>query len=146
MNGIESGRHGVTLRGCLCAAVAAAGIALGGVSQASANTREGTTVCRFALRIPTKPAAHATYWVAYGPVAGRFSVKRMTAAGTRSFALNLRLPIGARSTFVYLKGNGVIHTRFGPAPGNPVRTLGQQGPTRVHGGMRASFRYHAPQG
>lgn len=82
----------------------------------------------FHLQAPAAFSSGATFWVAYGPVGGKFGIVRLHHAASGQFVASARFPAGSRATFYYIQGQGVIHTRAGAAPGNPISTLGHQGP------------------
>lgn len=85
----------------------------------------------FRLQPPAGTSATATFWVSYGPVAGSFGLIRMHRNSQGVFVASARFPSGTRATFYYIEGRGVTSTPAGLAPGNPVRTLGREGPLSV---------------
>jgi hypothetical protein len=82
----------------------------------------------FRLQVGGHPASGATFWVAYGPLAGRFGLVRLHRSDGGVYTATRRLPATGRAVFAYLAGNGVVRTRVGLAPGNPVVTIERFGP------------------
>jgi hypothetical protein len=82
-----------------------------------------TILKTFRLQVTGRPPAGTTFWVAYGPLAGRFGIIQLRPAGRALYVATRRLPAHGRTTFVYIAGHGTIRARFGPAPGNPVATI-----------------------
>lgn len=72
-----------------------------------------------------------TFWVAYGPLGGKFGLIRLRSAGNGRFVGAGRFPSGARAYFSYIEGHGTMRTREGIVPGNPVHTIGHAGPLIV---------------
>jgi hypothetical protein len=85
----------------------------------------------FHVQVPGAVPPGTTLWVAYGPVAGKFGIIRLHRDPSGQFVASGRFPAGTRATFYYIRGHGTIPTRAGAMPGNPVRTLGHQGPLVV---------------
>lgn len=104
-----------------------------GLAQPSgaAHPHRGTVQTTFRLRVQGHVGPRTTFWVAYGPLADRWGIVQLHAAGHGIFLSQRRLPLNGRSVFAYLEGNGAIATRIGPAPGNPVVTIRRLGPFRV---------------
>lgn len=100
----------------------------------------------FRLQPDSLASQHATYWLAYGPVAGKFGLVQMHPNSAGIFVASTRLPLGARGTFYYIQGQGAIHTRAGLAPGNPVHTIGHVGPLRVSRQPVPMFHVASPAG
>ena len=82
----------------------------------------------FRLRVLGQVSQRMTFWVAYGPLAGRFSVVRLHRVQSGVYEAHRRLPDQGRTIFAYLAGTGVMSTQAGPAPGNPVVTIRRIGP------------------
>lgn len=81
----------------------------------------------FRLSVDGPVSPDDTFWVAYGPLAGTWGIVRLHAAGTNLFEVQVALPRG-RTVFSFIEGRGVLHTRLGAVPGNPVTTIRQVGP------------------
>jgi hypothetical protein len=94
-----------------------------------------TVAYTFRLQVSGTPDARATFWVAYGPLQGRFGVIRLrsTASG-QVYTATRRLPLHARAYFAYLAGQGTLHTKAGIVPGNPVTVIQRVGPFTVQPG------------
>jgi hypothetical protein len=82
----------------------------------------------FRLHVSGKPASDTTFWVAYGPLAGRFGLVQLHPSGAGVYSATQTLPTQGRTTFAYLAGRGAIQSRFGPAPGDPVTIIQRIGP------------------
>ena len=87
-----------------------------------------TVVTTFRLHVIGRPPAHATFWVAFGPLADRWGLIQLHAAGGGTYTAAQSLPEVGRTIFAYLAGQGVLATQMGPAPGNPVVTIRRIGP------------------
>ncbi|GAC1331995.1 MAG: hypothetical protein NVS2B16_28230 [Chloroflexota bacterium] len=111
-----------------------------------ARAQASTVPVTFRLRAADAPSTDTTFWVAYGPVGGRFGIARLHAAGNHMYTARVLMPINARSIFAYLAGHGSITTRFGPAPGDPVQTVKQVGPVAVVRLRSVTTEWHAPIG
>jgi hypothetical protein len=82
-----------------------------------------TILKTFRLQVSGDPAAGTTFWVAYGPLAGRFGIFQLHAAGHLLYTATRRLSTTGHTTFAYVAGQGTVKARFGLAPGNPVVTI-----------------------
>ena len=100
----------------------------------------------FTLAVSGTPAAHETFWVSYGPLAGHFGIVRMHRTLPHTYTVTVRLPLHGRTTFYYLAGQGSLHTRAGLVPGNPVVTVKQVGPTSVARATAMRATWVAPIG
>jgi hypothetical protein len=87
-----------------------------------------TVVTTFRLHVIGRPAAHATFWVAFGPLADRWGLIQLHAAGGGTYTATQSLPAVGRTIFAYLAGQGVLTTQMGRAHGNPVVTIRRIGP------------------
>lgn len=105
-----------------------------------------TVPCVFRLHVNGNPGTSATFWVAYGPLHGRFGIIRLTRVGAHTFTARRNLPAGARTSFAYVEGQGTVHTRAGAAPGNPVITINTLGPLRLGARPLPLQRWAAPVG
>jgi hypothetical protein len=95
------------------------------------SQRTGTITATFRLLVVGHLGTHMTLWVAFGPAAGRFGLLRLRPARPNLYTATDRFPVPSKVVIVYLAGQGVIQTRFGPAPGNPVVTIERLGPLYV---------------
>ncbi|MGH2443281.1 MAG: hypothetical protein ACRDFX_08975 [Chloroflexota bacterium] len=100
------------------------------ISQAHASgqprgshRRAASVACDFRLNVKGTPSAPATFWVAYGPLDGKFGIIRLHAVGNGQYRATKRLPRNGKSQFVYVEGQGVVHTRAGAVPGGNVITI-----------------------
>lgn len=103
--------------------VAVAVVPVGAAQAASAPAR--TVTFRLHVAAPADP--HTTFWVSYGPLAGKFGLIRLHPTGNGYFAGSRALPAG-RTLFCYIAGTGTVKTPQGPAPGSPMVTIGHVGP------------------
>lgn len=101
---------------------------------------------RFELQVQGIPARGATYWVAYGPIGGKFGVLRLRRMGTRMYGATHAFPAGSRGEFVYLEGTGQVRTPAGPAPGGMVVTIRRTALSSLHTGLVCSVSWSAPVG
>jgi hypothetical protein len=93
------------------------------------DTQAGSRTASVTFRLNvTGQDPSLTYWVAYGPLSDHFGLVRLHSMGSNRYGASDRLPTQGRTIFAYLAGHGVMHTRFGPAPGNPVVTIKRIGP------------------
>lgn len=100
----------------------------------------------FRLQVSGRPTSHATFWVAYGPTAGKFGIVRLKASSNSTWLASQRLVTGARLNLVYLMGQGSVQTRFGVAPGNPVVTIRRVPSFTVGTPSPAVVQWQAPIG
>lgn len=98
---------------------------------AGSPARPGVALTTFRLRVVGDPARDTTFWVAYGPLAGRFGIVRLRERSFGVYAATARLSTTGRTDITFVAGHGVIHTRAGPAPGNPVVTIRTLGPISI---------------
>jgi hypothetical protein len=112
--------------------------------RGAGSTRLFTTV--FRLHVAGQADPRTTYWVAYGPLAGTWGIVRLHAAGHGLEIGSRALPAKGTTTFDYVAGQGVVHTKLGPAPGNPVYTIAQIGPTSPMAITRHTVEWQAPVG
>lgn len=71
----------------------------------------------FTLIVTGEPAPNLSYWVAHGPIDGRFGVIQLHPVGTNSFSASVTLPALAKTVFTYLASTGrqVLHGQKQPA-------------------------------
>ena len=100
----------------------------------------------FRLQVDGEVGAKATFWVAYGPLAGHFGLIRLHPVGANLYSATVRLPGSGRTQFAYLRGNGVVRTPQGQAPGDPVTTIRLIGPVSVPRVALPTVQWQAPVG
>jgi hypothetical protein len=100
----------------------------------------------FSLSVAGVPDSGTTFWVSYGPLAGKFAVVQLHPQGPRTYGVTLQLPVNARGTFYYLAGHGAMKTKIGQVPGNPVATIKRVGPVTVARGVMLTASWHPPIG
>jgi hypothetical protein len=86
-----------------------------------------------------------TFWVAYGPLQDKWGIIQLHAAGLNLYGARAKLPRG-HTVFSFIQGSGVLHTRLGLVPGNPVTTIRQIGPTSASGGDFPLVVWREPMG
>jgi hypothetical protein len=97
--------------------------------RAASRARIGSVA--FRLDVPGTVATNATFWVAYGPIAGRFGIVQLRPVGGGEYVGRAALPANSRGTFTYLTGTGRMHTRMGWVPrqtGIVIKTVGPTTP------------------
>jgi hypothetical protein len=77
--------------------------------------RMGTTT--FHLTVAGNPAKGTTFWVSYGPLAGRFGVIKLQPQGNDVFSARAVLPVNRAGTFTYLEAQGTRYVHGLPQPG-----------------------------
>lgn len=120
--GYVGGEGAMVLRVTLVSATLLAGSLSVAQAATSGSTARMATV-NFHLRVTSAPPQQMTFWVAYGPPEPTFGVVRLHRVGKGEYAGSRALPVGARASFTYLAGWGVINTKGGPMPGDPVVTI-----------------------
>jgi hypothetical protein len=120
-----------------------------GTASATANAMTkplGTKMLvTFRLHVSGDIPQAMTFWLAYGPLGGRFGIVRLHRSRVGLYAASVRLPVG-RSSFAFVAGYGVIHVRFGPAPGNPVITIRRIDRCTALQAARIGVYWHVPEG
>jgi hypothetical protein len=87
-----------------------------GVRQQPLHTvRMGTTT--FHLAVAGNPAKGSTFWLSYGPLAGRFGVIKLHPDGNHQYSARATLPLDAAGTFTYLQAQGTQMVHGLPQPG-----------------------------
>ena len=105
--------------------------------------RSAGSVFRLSVDGPVSPSD--TFWVAYGPLAGTWGIIRLHATESNLFEAHVTLPRG-RTVFSFIEGRGVMHTRLGSVPGNPVTTIRQIGPASAAQPALPLVVWHEPIG
>lgn len=105
--------------------------ALGAGNRHRPASRSATATEVFRLRVVGPVEARATFWVAYGPLAGRFGIVQLRKEADGLYVANASLPAAGRTVLTYLEGTGAVQTPMGNAPGNPVTTIKTVGPLAV---------------
>jgi hypothetical protein len=100
----------------------------------------------FKLQVAGQVDSGTTFWVAYGPLAGKFGIVQLRQRSAGVYAASRSLPTTGRSIFTYLVGTGVVRTKSGLEPGNPVRTVKTVGPVSVWPHGVPAARWQAPAG
>jgi hypothetical protein len=111
----------------------------------AAAVHPDSAVSVFRLSVDGPLAPTDTFWVAYGPLAGKWGIIQLHAAGSKLYVARAILPHG-RTIFSFIQGRGVMHTRLGAVPGNPVTTIRQIGPTSAAGNAFPLVVWHEPMG
>lgn len=107
-------------------------ISLANTQAAPVPVRQAPMVmATFRLHVVGQPAAHMTFWVAYGPLGDRWGLVRLHARDPATYTATRSLPATGRTIFAYLAGSGAHASRAGPVPGDPVVTIRLIGPTSV---------------
>jgi hypothetical protein len=91
-------------------------------------SKQRTVLTTFNLHVMGKPAAHTTFWVAYGPLADHWGVIQLRASGHGLFTAQRFLPAVGRTIYVYLAGHDFVTTPLGSAPGIPIIAIRWVGP------------------
>jgi hypothetical protein len=84
----------------------------------SHSPRLSTTT--FGLTVTGTPAKGTTFWVAHGPLAGRFGVIRLQPRGNHTYSARVTLPVYGVTTFTYLAAQGTQMVHGMPEPGGTV--------------------------
>jgi hypothetical protein len=106
----------------------------------------GTVATTFEVRVSGHLAPMTTFWVAYGPLNGHFGIIRLYPAADGSFRATRSLPAQGKTVFSYLVGRGVVHSRLGEVPGNPVVTIRSIGPVEASQLRPRVVRWVTPAG
>ena len=134
----------MNVRILLASALLAAGVSASPVLAAQSHARPALAMTTFQLQVVGAPDPSTTYWIAYGPLDGKFGIVQLQQRRGGVFSANLRLPTSGKSVFTYIAGHGVVHTRLGLEPGSPVLTVRQFGPTSVWPRGIPAARWQAP--
>lgn len=111
----------------------------------SVHARQVATPVTFQLHVTGAHDPHMTFWVAYGPLDGRFGLIRLRSAGSDHYVASRVLPPG-RTVFSYIAGTGTAQTRLGPAPGAPAVTIARVGPATALRASRGIMLWRGPLG
>lgn len=134
----------------LLALIGALVLSAASLSSASAAPRAGAPtssfITIFRLHVIGQADPRTTYWVSYGPLAGKWGIVRLHTARHGLQIGSRALPAKGTTTFAYIAGQGVVHTKLGPAPGNPVVTIKLIGPTSPMAVTRQTVQWQAPVG
>lgn len=109
-------------------------------SAATTNSRVTFRLCVDGVVSPTM-----TFWIAYGPLGGRFAIVRLRGSRVGPYSISVRLPPG-RTSFAYIAGQGVIRDRSGPAPGAPVITIRRIDHSTAQQATQRAVSWHVPVG
>lgn len=124
------------------------------LTSASAAARHAPSAARldvvartFSLHVIGSPDRRATFWVAYGPLQGRFGVVRLRRTRVPTiYAATVSLPARGRAIFAYLAGEGTVQSPAGDMPGDPVVTLARTGPLSLTRGDAPPVNWRVPIG
>lgn len=102
----------------------------------------------FHLRVAVKAAPGTTFWVAYGPLDGKWGLIRLHRSGKSVYSGSRVLPTSGRTVFSFIAGRGTMRSRMGVVPGNPVTTIRSIGPITIwpHGVPTVLWRVSAAKG
>ncbi len=100
----------------------------------------------FSIQVAGDIGPGTTFWLAHGPINGRFGIVRMHRVGRNTYAVQQIFPKGHRATFTYVMGHGAIETPGGPAPGDPVVIIDTVGPLHLNGETLPTIQWQAPIG
>ncbi|HLJ69604.1 MAG TPA: hypothetical protein VKX16_19785 [Chloroflexota bacterium] len=114
-----------------------------GRSQSAAGVLTAVTL---RLHVSGTVPAAMTFWIAFGPLDGRFHVVQLHRSTPGVYRVTRSLPAYGRTIFAYVAGHGVLSTRAGPAPGNPVITIAVIGPASPRVASAHHVTWHVPIG
>lgn len=103
------------------------------------------SVSVFRLKVDGPVAPSDTFWVAFGPLRGLWGIIQLHTTGSKLYVASASLPRG-RTLFSFIQGRGIMHSRLGAVPGNPIMTIRQIGPTLASGGAFPLIVWHEPIG
>jgi hypothetical protein len=95
------------------------------VHQPSSGTPRIAT-STFSVTVTGTPAKGTTFWVAHGPLAGRFGVIRLLPRGNHTYSARVSLPVTGVTSFTYLAAHGTRMVHGMPEPGGAevvIRTM-----------------------
>jgi hypothetical protein len=122
---------------------------LAAVLPTEAGTADAATsgyrLVTFQLHVNGPHDPRMTFWVAYGPLGGRFGLIQLHSAGTDHYIARRALPSG-QTVFSYVAGTGTVQTRQGRAPGYPSVTIARVGPTTAARAAQSPMVWQAPLG
>lgn len=99
----------------------------------------------FRLQVAGDVPRNMTFWMAYGPLAGRFGIVQLHRFDTHLYRTTVRLPLG-RSSFAYIAGYGVQSMPYGLVPGDPVITIRYMERSTARRAARSTVSWHVPLG
>lgn len=108
------------------------------------SSRTQLTRCTFRLQVQGRAKPGMTFWVAYGPLAGKFGLVRLQSSRLGMYTASRTFPAGGRTVLAYLSSRGTIHTPIGLAPSTPFVTIRRIGPIRILAGSIPLVRWRAP--
>ena len=77
----------------------------------------------FRISVSGSPAKDTTFWVAHGPLNGRFGVIRLHRESGHSYAARITLPSNETTSFTYLTAQGVQWVHGLPQPAGTVTVI-----------------------
>jgi hypothetical protein len=110
---------------CLTWTVSAQAEAIPRPDRSSTTLRAEPT---FRLKVAGDPGRHATFWVSYGPLNGRFGIFQLLPMGDGRYEAHPKIRLRGRTDLYYLMGHGSIATPLGREPGGTVITIRHVGP------------------
>lgn len=127
--------------------IAAALLAASVLTPAAARADFPASAVRvtFRLHVAGRSDADSTYWVAYGPLGGRFGILRLMPRGNGLYSVTAALPSG-RTIFTFLQAHGYISTAAGMQPGSGVTIARSVGPTTATRAAASTVHLHVPAG
>ena len=128
------------------AVLLALGLSVSPTWASRSPSRPATALTSFRLQVVGPQDRSATYWVAFGPLAGRFGLVQLHESSPGVYVATRRLPTNQKGIFDFLSGRGDIHTRAGLAPGSPIIRIRQVGPTTIWPRGVPTVRWRAPAG
>lgn len=106
---------------------AAALFSITGASAATSSLSPGGSArfstTTFSLTVAGTPSKGTTFWVAHGPLGGRFGVIRLRAHGNHTYSAKVTLPAGGVTSFTYLAAEGTQIVHGTPQPGGAVMVI-----------------------
>ena len=134
-----------TLIGATVALLGTTGSHAATVKQQPMHTvRMGTTT--FRLAVAGSPARGTTFWVSYGPLAGRFGVIELRPDGSHLFSARTVLPVDETGTFTYLEAQGTQKVHGVAQPGGIPVVIRTVGATTAAAASRQVVHWSVPLG
>lgn len=88
-----------------------------------AQSHHRTSAETFRILVNGSVSRNATFWLAYGPVAGTFGVVQLLQTSPGVYEASRTFPAGSHGVVAFLEGHGIMQTRAGKVPGNPVTVI-----------------------
>ncbi len=100
----------------------------------------------FSLVVTGTPASTLTYWVAHGPLDGRFGVIELHPTGTKVFSATVSLPLFAKTTFTYLASTRVQVVHGLKQPAGTIVTIKSMDDVTAGTAAMKTMHWSAPLG